>query len=190
MKTDFLDAMTCGQVCAEVCKAAALPAEIFGETEGFLNQTIRNTWEVALTTGPAVEVGRRIAELAHDIGEHFRMPLKGCEGPSFLVYRAGGFYRPHRDRASGDEDRAAVARARRVSVVVFLNAMSPDPGPGEYAGGALTFYGVVNDPGWRDYGFALDPTPGLLVAFPSDVLHEVMPVLTGERYTVVDWFHA
>src|SRR5205085_9991991 len=72
---------------------------------------------------------------------------------------------------------------RRVSIVIFLNA-------GDYEGGALTFYGLVDDPSWKTFGFALEATPGLLVAFPSHVRHEVTPVTAGDRYTVVDWFTA
>ncbi len=73
-------------------------------------------------------------------------------------------------------------------VVIFLNAMSTEPGPSDYSGGALTFYGLLEDPAWRDFGFALDPMPGLLVAFPSHIVHEVTPVTAGDRYTIVDWF--
>jgi hypothetical protein len=51
-----------------------------------------------------------------------------------------------------------------------------------------TFYGVVDDPAWRSFGVALAPEPGLLVAFPSHVVHEVTPVTAGDRYTIVDWF--
>lgn len=75
-----------------------------------------------------------------------------------------------------------------MSVVIFLNSRSAVPGPGDYAGGALTFHGLVDDPAWRSFGFALDPTPGLPVAFPSHIVHEATPVTDGDRYTIVDWF--
>jgi predicted 2-oxoglutarate/Fe(II)-dependent dioxygenase YbiX len=32
------------------------------------------------------------------------------------------------------------------------------------------------------------PRRGLLVAFPADTVHEVLPVTGGHRDTVVDWF--
>ena len=114
------------------------------------------------------------------------MPLAAHEGPTLLMYQPGGFYEPHVDRADNDE--GISPSRRRVSVVIFLNGMNPEPGPGDYAGGALTFYGLVDDPAWRSVGFALDPLPGLLVAFPSHIVHEVRPVTAGDRYTIVDWF--
>ncbi|TMG81164.1 MAG: 2OG-Fe(II) oxygenase, partial [Betaproteobacteria bacterium] len=38
---------------------------------------------------------------------------------------------------------------------------------------------------------ALDiaPRAGMLVAFPSDIPHEVLPVTAGVRDAVVDWFY-
>lgn len=190
VKTAFLDRGTCADLCADARAARALPAEIISGPRGLVDPTIRHTWEVTLTTERAGDVASRIAELRAELADHFHVPLSGCEGASFLIYRPGGFYRPHRDRSFSDIEAAADARERRVTVVVFLNALSADPGPGEYAGGALTFYGLVADPAWREYGFVLDPTPGLLVAFRSDIFHEVSPVTAGERCTVVAWFHA
>ena len=146
----------------------------------------RNTWQVPLDEG-AVELTDRIGALRADLAGHFEMHLNGHEGPTFLMYQPGGFYEPHVDRAAADETQIS-PRRRRVSVVIFLNAMSTAPGPGDYSGGALTFYGLVDDPAWRSVGFALDPMPGLLVAFPSHIVHEVTPVTAGDRYTIVDWF--
>ena len=97
------------------------------------------------------------------------------------MYRPGDFYRPHRDRAARAGDFVEGARSRRVSVVLFLND--------GYSGGALTLYGLVDDPKWRAYGFPIAPAPGLLIAFASDLVHEVTPVTAGERCTAVSWFH-
>jgi predicted 2-oxoglutarate/Fe(II)-dependent dioxygenase YbiX len=190
LKATFLDHETCAELCEELQRGIAHPAEIIGGPDGAVDPSIRNAGDVELTSDLAMEVGRRILGLRDEIATHFRVAVAGCEGPSFLVYRPGGFYEPHRDRTTGDLARESNATARRISVVVFLNAVSRQPGPNEYSGGALTFYGLFDDPAWREYGFAIDPTPGLLVAFPSDLLHEVTPVTAGVRYTVVDWLHA
>lgn len=187
-KTAFLDATLCADLCGEVREASASPAEIFGGARGPVDRSVRNTWEVVLETDRARTVAHRIAQMRAEIADHFATELGCCEGSSFLVYRTGGFYRPHRDRASAEMDVADALRGRRVSLVLFLNASSQNPAPTEYAGGALTFYGLMDDPAWREYGFALDAAPGLLVAFPSDILHEVTPVTAGERLTIVDWF--
>jgi SM-20-related protein len=30
---------------------------------------------------------------------------------------------------------------------------------------------------------------GALIAFPSEMLHEVTPITRGERFTIVSWFY-
>ena len=59
---------------------------------------------------------------------------------------------------------------------------------GTIAGGSLTFYGLMKAPGMEKAGMPLAPEAGLLVAFRSDIMHEVNPVTRGERYTLVSWF--
>ena len=79
-------------------------------------------------------------------------------------------------------------KRRRLSVVLFLNRQAKEATPGGFCGGSLVFYGLINDPRAKQIGFPLVAEPGLLIAFPSDLVHEVTPVTDGERYTVVSWF--
>jgi predicted 2-oxoglutarate/Fe(II)-dependent dioxygenase YbiX len=37
-------------------------------------------------------------------------------------------------------------------------------------------------------GFPLQPEEGLLIAFPSRMMHEVQPVTRGKRYSIVTWY--
>ena len=99
----------------------------------------------------------------------------------------GGFYAPHTD---GTRDSHATIQHRRVSVVVFLNTESDQPAKDCYGGGKLTFHGILNEAQWANCAFSLDPHPGLLVAFRSDLLHEVKRVTFGQRFTIVSWFLA
>ena len=104
--------------------------------------------------------------------------------PQFLLYREGDFFAPpgrqHRSDAPG------FVRQRSVSAVVFLNGRRE---PTNYSGGSLTFYGLMDDGvGGESVGLPLAGETGLLVAFPSDLVHAVSPVTAGERYTVVTWF--
>ncbi len=170
-------------------KEIPTPARVFDATaEAVVDFGTRNAWNLPM--GDAFEdVSARIGGLQPHLERHFGLTLADHEGPTLLMYPPGGFYEPHVDRAAGNGPHGAV-RARRVSIVIFVNATRPQPQADEYAGGALTFYGLIDDPVWRDYGFAIDPAPGLLVAFPSHLRHEVTPVTAGDRYTIVDWFTA
>ena len=179
---EFVARNICEQICSRMRGAGQQEAEVYGTSATAVNRSIRTAWEVALEDETATGVAQQMAALRPALTDHFGVTLGACEAPTFLAYRTGGFYRPHRDRAMRSGESAGIARARQVSMVMFLND--------DYAGGALMLYGLVDDAAWRDYGFAVTPEPGLLIAFPSDRLHEVTPVVSGERYTVVTWFPA
>ena len=119
--------------------------------------------------------------------EHFQVTLSHYETPSFLAYGVGDYYRPHRDsRRDGRGD--SNTRNRKVSVVVFLNEPSNQEVNGCYGGGELTFFGLLKAPGTEARGLPLAGEKGLLVAFRSDLLHQVTPVTYGERFTMVTWY--
>jgi len=140
---------------------------------------------VSLTTSDQVQFHLR--SLQPQLENHFQVRLSDCEKPQFLIYKPGDFFRPHRD----GEDNAAkpeYINKRRVSVVVFLNDQTEESRPETYSGGSLTLYGVMSNPRWRNYGFQLKGNAGLLIAFRSELFHEVSEVIAGERYTIVSWY--
>jgi predicted 2-oxoglutarate/Fe(II)-dependent dioxygenase YbiX len=110
------------------------------------------------------------------------------ERAQFLVYRKGDYFRRHTDsppEPSARSDR----KVRRVSIVLFLNAEGPPGDEGGYGGGQLTLYGLLgDDPRGEGIGLPVTPSPGLLIAFRSELVHAVTPVEHGERCTVVSWF--
>ena len=183
----FLDDRALRGLLTQFHQALPEPARVFdGGPDAVVDMAVRHTWQVPVSE-VAADVNGRIGALRDDLARHFGVPLGDHEGATVLMYPTGGFYETHADRAT-DTERKILASQRRVSIVVFLNAMRTPPGPADYTGGALTFYGLLDDPAWRSFGFALEPEPGLLVAFPSHVIHEVTPVTAGDRYTIVDWF--
>ena len=121
------------------------------------------------------------------VARHFAVPLNGAEAPKFVVYHVGDFYRAHADW-SDVADAPDYVKRRRVTGVLFLNDQTEELSPDSYGGGELTLYGLVDAPRWREYGFPLTGEEGLLVAFPSQLLHEVAPVTRGTRYAITTWF--
>jgi predicted 2-oxoglutarate/Fe(II)-dependent dioxygenase YbiX len=63
--------------------------------------------------------------------------------------------------------------------VLFLNDRST------YGGGELTFHGEY--PNWTERHVA-PASAGTLVAFRSEMTHEVTPLTYGDRYTAVTWY--
>jgi SM-20-related protein len=120
-----------------------------------------------------------------EIGSHFGLELSSCEEPQFLRYRVGDFFVAHQDGNTGMMQSEREQR-RKISVVIFMNQQSEAPQAGCYNGGDLVFSE------WRrrrNRGqFHLAGETGMLVAFPSETTHEVIPVTHGERYSIASWY--
>jgi len=186
---DFLDPDRCAQICTGMRTASHEKATV-GHQEtakgtGIVDESVRKVLHSELAEDTEAFVCSRLDELKPNLEKHFRMELTGYSGPHFLLYQPGGFYTPHTDRSADAPPNIA---ARRVSVVIFLNTASEEPGPGCYGGGSLRFHRLLSGPNWENCAFSLEAEPGLLVAFDPTVLHEVLPVTFGERMTIVAWF--
>lgn len=185
---DFLDASEMTRLLTEARSATAKPATV-GITPSVyaVDESVRRTKVAAVSASAASLVESRLLSLKPALEEHFGLPLTGCQSPQFLVYREGDFFSPHRDSASVP-GAAEFSRVRRVATVLFLNGESNESREGDYGGGSLTFFGLMGDPRLQKVGLPLRGEPGVLIAFRTDIIHEVTPVTHGERFTVVSWF--
>jgi predicted 2-oxoglutarate/Fe(II)-dependent dioxygenase YbiX len=176
----FLDPDVCDRLAAEMRKVHAHPATVRLLVDGDLRDEVHEEHrraQVADVSDATVNlIESRLVEAKPVIEEHFSETLTTIQPPRFIVYREGDFFRPHRDNGNDPVFGDDVAQ-RRISVVLFVNSR-----PGGYAGGALTFYGLIGT-----VGIPLTETPGLLVAFRSETLHGVNPVTSGQRCTIVSW---
>lgn len=167
VRSDFCGPMERSRIRAAIGNAHMLPAEIY--SDGYRSdQQARRAYEVEVDDDVIVDVQRALETVRPEVARFFDIPLTGDEGPGFVRYLAGGFYRRHCDVL--DEF------PRRISVVLFLTTSGI-----ESEGGALRIYGPD--------AFDIVPAAGTLVAFPADVPHEVLPVTAGVRDVVVDWFY-
>ena len=80
----------------------------------------------------------------------------------------------------GETARAVLLACALASLPVPLS-FSAEPQADSYTGGTLNFYDQTKE-------FGLEGETGLLVAFTSDTFHEVIPVTSGERFTIITWF--
>jgi SM-20-related protein len=186
---NFLDRESGAELCRKIAAAPAEPAGIVTRSgEDRFDEDIRKVDSRILPKEHRAGLKQRLRGLIPDLQKHFGMALADCEPLQFLIYHPGYFFKPHRDggHAGNNEE----TRQRRVSVVIFLNRESQEPAENAYGQGQLTFYALLDGPQWERCKFSLNAEPGLLIAFPSDKLHEVTPVLHGQRFTVVTWFYA
>jgi SM-20-related protein len=181
----FLDDTTCARLVDAIVADGGEPAEVSaaGGQLAF-DPTIRHAREVALDDGDHDRVAARVNAHLSELSEWAGVALEPCDELSALWYPPGAFYRAHVD--SGVTPEPSGLHRRRVSVVIFLNG-----GPSEVArpftGGRLRLYGLLDDEPLSDVGLDLEPERGTLVAFRSGLWHEVTPVETGDRFTIVTW---
>lgn len=166
-------------------------AQVYQEEGAQVDEKHRKNLEVLVKDDPVrTETEKKILALRPALEQHFGVELEGLDTLSCLVYREGDFFRMHADAVEfigprRKDEPSALAR-RRVSLVTFLNAPGSEDEP--YEGGNLQLYGLMKGAAAEKFGFPVDPEPGLMVAFPSSMQHEVTPVTSGKRYTLVTWF--
>lgn len=187
IRPNFIGITGCDRLCAEMRTAPHEPALVNSGRTFRVDENSRRVCSVSISEEMVLTVAERLADLLPELSAHFGLELKLVEELQFLRYGVGDFFEAHAD-SSMDEDAFDYVKERRVSLVIFLNDVSK---VGElancYSGGSLTFYGIIDKPAWQSKGFELLGETGLLVAFRSDLFHEVKPVIEGERFTIVTW---
>jgi predicted 2-oxoglutarate/Fe(II)-dependent dioxygenase YbiX len=171
--------------CERLREAASLatwnPATVNGKRRE-IDQATRDTLVSRIPLAESETIDQVLADLRSRFEVVFDVELGHYERPQLLRYGVGHFFVPHRDR---DEDTVS---GRAVSVSLLLN----DQGTGseEYEGGDLRFFDLMKG-GNEDRRLAMTyaPPQGTAVGFRSHVLHEVAPIISGERFSIVTWFH-
>lgn len=168
--------------CTEIRRAMDAgdmgPADILTGTAQ-TNTAVRRALDITVDDMMLARVEQSLVAVRDELSRHFRVPLTGSVGVSFLRYLEGGRYRRHQDadprQGSGTED-------RRVSLIVWLTSGRSATAERDFSGGVLRLW--CPD---RAQPEDLTPEAGTLVAFPSTWPHEVLPVTRGVRDAVVDW---
>ncbi|HEV2668507.1 MAG TPA: 2OG-Fe(II) oxygenase [Blastocatellia bacterium] len=157
------------------------------KTEPLLDTSRRNVREMKVSKETRSLIAERLMAFKPSLEAHFGVKLTACERPSFLYYTVGGLYIAHTD-SSNEPGCPDGVRNRQVSAIMFLNDQANSDHAEGYHGGSLVIYtpdyGVdSDDPGVRIFGKA-----GSLVAFRSNVFHEIQPITAGERFSIITWF--
>ncbi len=185
VRAAFLDADTRSRIMQAVRQSPGEPAEVLtGDQELTHDDSARRAWEVLLPGDLLDALIGRIDALGPELDRVFGIRLQPCDGLAALRYPPGAFYGLHRDVAEAPHPLGL--HLRRVSIVIFVNGTGDPASP--FAGGHLRLYDGFED-SQAPRVVDLEPEAGTLVAFRSDLLHEVTPVERGERCTIVTWLN-
>lgn len=97
--------------------------------------------------------------------------IHGDNGIQFTKYAVGEFYDPHVDTFKLEDN------MRKLSIVIQLSD------PEDYEGGEFVF--VDGDEETIPTNF---DKRGSILVFPSFLMHQVKPVTSGTRHSIVSWF--
>jgi len=116
---------------------------------------------------------QKMTKLVNEVNENFyEFDLVSLENLQFTIYdsRSCGRYKKHLDCGSN----MSIDRDRKLSMVIQLSD------PNEHTGGDLVLY-------MNETPTIIEKKKGRIVFFPSHVLHEVTPVTSGTRMSLVGW---
>jgi SM-20-related protein len=182
---DFLDPPTRDAVLTDARAAAGAAATVHGQGLTDVAPRVRHATQLAVSDATRRLVDQRLSDLKPALTDRFGVALSAHEPLQFLRYEAGGFFVAHQDGNTPlTRDRTL---DRRISIVIFLNAQTPDTSAGGYTGGELVFHAPYPD---VDTRHPVAGAAGSLLAFRSETTHEVTMVTGGERYTIATWFRA
>ena len=182
---EFLDAKTCADLIAELCDSPTTQAPVYIQgSDSTLHEDVRKTTSLHPSAETITHIHNLLLAQKSALEAHFAHSLTDCERPQFLRYQPGDFFVRHQD-GNTEQSEFDHLRIRRISLIVFLNDYAAEPKENCYSGGELAFYEK------RDAAaesFPLMGEMGLLAAFRADTYHEVLPVTSGDRFTIISWF--
>ena len=146
-----------------------------------LQEDVRRAAQIDVDDAVLARVEAALDAMRSPIANFYSVTLTAREGAGFLRYDIGGFYKPHVDRA--DVPSWPLTAKRQITIVLFLESSRDIDPDGGFSGGVLRLFPDDGDP------IDIIPKSGALVAFPAEVPHEVTPVTSGRRDTIVDWFY-
>ena len=152
-----------------------------------LDKKIRNTNLYKLNESLEKIYLQKFNNVQKSIEEYFKLPITSSTDIQALEYKEGCFYKAHSDDSSMiyDGDKligfVPIAKKRKITTVFFTGSYGED-----FLGGELKFNFLYNK---SNENILLKPKKGDLLVFLSNpyFTHEVLPVKSGSRVTLVQW---
>jgi predicted 2-oxoglutarate/Fe(II)-dependent dioxygenase YbiX len=173
----------CRDVIAEIDAAHQEQAKIWNGGAFGVHRDSRSGAIATLSPQTELYVQERVWGVVPELERRYGCRVTHASAITALIYDSGDHFAAHSDGGYDDEAPPEVRR-RRVSLVVALN-----DGTTDFEGGELNFYpGCAPDHApWAETIVPVRSEPGLLIAFPSPMTHQVKPVLGGRRYSLALW---
>jgi len=179
----FLSRDECRGLMGEIDAASLQQAEVWiGEAFGVHPESRRGAIGM-LGTQSEIFVQEQVWGVVPDLERRFGCEISHLSGVTALIYGRGDHFAAHSDGGLEDDGPSEVRR-RRVSLVIALN-----DGARDFSGGELRLFphAIPNSLDGRARVIAIRSEPGLLIAFASPMVHQVIPIIDGCRYSLALW---
>ncbi|PYK09426.1 MAG: 2OG-Fe(II) oxygenase [Verrucomicrobia bacterium] len=178
----FFDRSICRHLVEEIRRAETRAALTYGKgVSGLVEERTRNVSRATVSSASMTEVMTRLVEYLPRLRDYFGVPVSSIEEPQFLWYGPGDFFVAHQD-GNTKLIQLESDRLRRISLSVFLNQQADSESPDCYSGGSLVFSDRL-----RGERRVIRGETGKLVAFRSELTHEITPIENGDRFAIVTW---
>jgi predicted 2-oxoglutarate/Fe(II)-dependent dioxygenase YbiX len=174
----------CAQFIAAMNAAPTKPGMVLRDGRETLALDTRVCLEHDVSSETRTALLARVSPLLDEVLESFGLASGLTNGPYFVSYGVGAFFRLHQDTGHHAGEPKVVAD-RLLSLVLYLNGRETTGKVPAFDGGALAVYDP-DLPGAAGRQIIV-PQQGMLVAFRSDSFHEVLTIHEGIRYAVLLW---
>ena len=146
------------------------------------DNTLRKTYKPKLSNTLTDKILNKFdTNIKPDIEEFFNLKLKTVNPMQTLYYAEGHFFKPHMDDVKVNTE----TEYKKITVVIFLNDQSKKDNISGYAGGDLKLHGLFIE--FPEKALTVPSRKGLMVAFNSDIVHEITTIKSGDRCSLAIW---
>ncbi|MEM9887964.1 MAG: 2OG-Fe(II) oxygenase [Bacteroidota bacterium] len=184
VRQNFLSAKHCADLRTKILQSRQVSGRVYHDAQSQINEDLRKTQLAILPYEDIQSIQDLFSDLKPSLATHFGLHLDRCRTPIFCCYQQGDFFKKHQDNGADDPNSPQSLAIRKITVVLFLNTQQPTTKLSHFNGGGLRLYDL-ND---HAKPLTVKEEEGLLIAFRSEVYHQVNAIRQGQRFSVVSWF--
>jgi PKHD-type hydroxylase len=141
-----------------------------GEDNQYIDTDIRDSLVANIPITKYLWLESTLTDILRHANTNYNFTLKGFRDLQVIQYNQNQFFKPHLDTYI-DPD---IDMQRKLTFIIQLSD------PNDYTGGDL----LIHTTGQPD---TMSKQKGSMIIFPSYTLHEVKPILSGTRYSLIGW---
>jgi predicted 2-oxoglutarate/Fe(II)-dependent dioxygenase YbiX len=178
VEENFLPETLCAEICSQMEKAVKTEDGLWSDNKSieYKNSKHRQSHTCHIPEAARIPIEKKVLAAKVKIEKVFDEEYSAVlERPKFLRYSVVSFFAPHTDNQLN----------RKINISIYLNSQTTNGNSGDYSGGVLNLYNLIESKGWEGRGVPIPGKAGMLIAYPARILHEVTPVTEGFRYAIV-----